>query len=399
LNIQGRLTNKGFKIFEINPRFTGITGLRALMGFNEVEICIKDWLSMGKSYETPHFVFKKFGIRQITDKAVSFDRNQEVLKLSECINEKTSNHKKNVLVTGANGYLGCALIKKLVNEKYNVLALCRNKPKDQLFCSKYSENIEWFDLNDYYSGNLNFGVVDTLIHCAFSKPHRTKEEITDSLAYSRKIFTTATKYQIPSVINISSQSVYGTRNKFKMTEQTNVSPETFYALAKYSSELMAENINSFNKHSNVTSLRLSTLSGGQSGLITVDFLSKFVLKAIKNEPIEIIDGSQLLQRMDVRDAAGGISKLLGIDSLNWNPVYNLGVKEFYTVLEMAEKVSNIAKNNFGLKVQINRVKGNIPLSIILDSEKYYKLTQWQPKYSIDNIIHSLFDYFLEKKGL
>jgi hypothetical protein len=36
----------GFKIFEMNARFTGITGLRALMGFNEVAICIEKWLKI-----------------------------------------------------------------------------------------------------------------------------------------------------------------------------------------------------------------------------------------------------------------------------------------------------------------------------------------------------------------
>jgi len=37
INIQGRLTDFGLKCFEINSRFTGMTGLRAELGFNEVE--------------------------------------------------------------------------------------------------------------------------------------------------------------------------------------------------------------------------------------------------------------------------------------------------------------------------------------------------------------------------
>ncbi|MGB2984118.1 MAG: ATP-grasp domain-containing protein [Candidatus Bipolaricaulia bacterium] len=36
-NFQCRMTSEGPKVFEINPRFTGITGVRAAMGFNEVE--------------------------------------------------------------------------------------------------------------------------------------------------------------------------------------------------------------------------------------------------------------------------------------------------------------------------------------------------------------------------
>jgi carbamoyl-phosphate synthase large subunit len=35
-NLQCRLTEEGPKVFEINPRFTGITGVRAAMGFNAV---------------------------------------------------------------------------------------------------------------------------------------------------------------------------------------------------------------------------------------------------------------------------------------------------------------------------------------------------------------------------
>lgn len=40
-NFQCRLTEEGPKVFEINPRFTGITGVRAAMGFNAVEAVLR----------------------------------------------------------------------------------------------------------------------------------------------------------------------------------------------------------------------------------------------------------------------------------------------------------------------------------------------------------------------
>lgn len=46
-NVQCRLTANGLKVFEINPRFTGITGLRAVMGFNEVDAVLRRWLLDG----------------------------------------------------------------------------------------------------------------------------------------------------------------------------------------------------------------------------------------------------------------------------------------------------------------------------------------------------------------
>ena len=77
LNIQGRITEDGFKIFEMNARFTGITGLRAIMGFNEVEECIKSWL--GLPTNGLEINKRKFGIRKALDKTVEITRNQDVL--------------------------------------------------------------------------------------------------------------------------------------------------------------------------------------------------------------------------------------------------------------------------------------------------------------------------------
>lgn len=41
LNIQGEITTKGFKIFELNPRFTRITGMRTALGFRECGAMIR----------------------------------------------------------------------------------------------------------------------------------------------------------------------------------------------------------------------------------------------------------------------------------------------------------------------------------------------------------------------
>ena len=42
INIQFRLTDGGPKVLEINPRFSGTTGIRANFGFNDVEMSINE---------------------------------------------------------------------------------------------------------------------------------------------------------------------------------------------------------------------------------------------------------------------------------------------------------------------------------------------------------------------
>ena len=395
LNIQGRLTDTGFKIFEMNPRFTGITGLRALLGFNEVESCLIEWLSIKNNNRRLELNDKKIGVRQTKDRTISIYENQHLRKISENLNgKKFKNSEKTILVTGASGFLGRSLVKKLLEQNFTVFALSREKKKMNQVLPE-SDNLKSFDITDYHSAVLQLGLVDVLIHCAFARSFLTVEEIADSLKFSNYIFNDATKFQIPAVINISSQSVYGKKNRHCKAESTQVEPDSIYAFAKYSAELSVNNIKQINESTHVTSLRLTTLSGGHSGLVEVDLIAKFVKKVLNNQTIELYDGSQRLQRMDVQDASQAIVELLKVDSAKWDIVYNVGVKESFTIQEIAEKVCEIGKTRFHLDGNFKVIPDHIPLCLILNSEKFYHLTHWEPKYTLEDMINSVYRFYLK----
>ena len=54
LNIQGRWNGSNFVPFEINPRFSGTTPMRALAGFNEPEQMIEAWLGIKQAENSTH---------------------------------------------------------------------------------------------------------------------------------------------------------------------------------------------------------------------------------------------------------------------------------------------------------------------------------------------------------
>lgn len=114
INIQGRNTNNGFKFFEMNARFTGITGLRAIMGFNEVEALIKDFLDINPKVKELKLNDRRIGIRQVANRVIEADRNIELDKVVIGTGYKDWSKKgKTILVTGATGFLGQEIVKKL----------------------------------------------------------------------------------------------------------------------------------------------------------------------------------------------------------------------------------------------------------------------------------------------
>ncbi|MDC3132895.1 NAD-dependent epimerase/dehydratase family protein [Flavobacteriaceae bacterium] len=312
LNLQGRLTEKGLKLFELNPRFTGITGLRALQGFNEVEACVKEWLGINTGQNKLKLNYNRFGVRQTTDKSIPIERNDDVFSLHKKLNKKIKT-KKTLFITGSTGYLGQNLIKKLIEtDDFDLITYGLNKSKvENLFKGKVKAI---YDYKDLKQGVINLGNVDLLLHLGFRRPFGENKQVADSLRFTNKLFTLAAQNQLPAVINISSQSVYGLSSPPLWTEQTPVAPETVYAQAKYATELMLASAHKLCNTLCFSSIRLGTLTGGANGLIGNEVISIFCKNALDGKKINIIGGMQELERFDIKDAVDALIAMIKTDS-------------------------------------------------------------------------------------
>jgi len=394
INIQGRLTKRGLKLFEMNPRFTGITGLRALMGFNEVEACIKSWLNIGSNSRLT-INNNRFGIRQTTDKSISIDLNEDVKGFSQNINGKNIKPKKTLAITGAAGFLGQCLVNELAKDDlFEIIVFGRNIEKlENVFPDTRIIKYDYNALND---STFAIGSIDLLAHLAFARPHCTNQEIADSLAFTNDLFFRLAQNQIPAIINLSSQSVYGQDTEPLWNEDTPVAPKMPYAQAKYATELMLKSIEKLNPHIKTTSLRLAALSGGQNGLQPVDFLSKLVKKALTGEDIQIKGGHQQLEIMDVRDAASFIKAILESPVTSWRPVYNVGAGEVYSLKEIAEKVVDQVKEQTGISSKLLLSSDELSMKFGMDNSLIIKSHSLKPNHKLSSIIESLIHYFIEE---
>jgi len=69
INIQCRLTENGMKVFEINPRFSGTTSIRAMMGYNEPDVLLRCHLRSEKIEK--HFAYQSGTVlRSLTETLV-----------------------------------------------------------------------------------------------------------------------------------------------------------------------------------------------------------------------------------------------------------------------------------------------------------------------------------------
>ncbi len=388
VNLQGRITNKGIKLFEINARFTGITGLRAALGFNEVEACIRHWMGLGF---TPLLINQnRVGIRQTADKAVDLSRNPEIQKMVLDLNARVLKKAKTILITGASGAIGSRLVTALSEDtRYQVVTLDRDKTRtDPLAEACGCLNYDYKDLEE---GRFSLGNVDCLIHLASARPHSGSEELAQSLSATFSLLTRATSQGVSEIINISSQSVYGTSMAPPWSESSSVQPEGAYACYKYAIEVHLETLKVLYPLLRSSSVRLAAVAAPDSKSLEVEVLGRMTVQARRSEAVKVFGGSQKLERIDIRDAISGIIWLLNTSSAEWKPVYNLGPGAQYSLREIAQIiVAEVHLMHPELKVEIEEIASakEYP-SFGMDISNFRNDFGWRPHHTIKDSIQSI----------
>lgn len=295
---------------------------------------------------------------------------------------------KNILITGANGYLGSYLIEKLADQDEFFITAFDLDKKEMREKFAHINNIDFYDTNDWETGSIPFQEIDIVVHCAFARAN-IGIELAKSLVFTKKIFTEAVDNNCV-LINISSRSVYGQNKNIPWNENTQVEPDNLYALAKYNTELLLESI--ANSRVKYTNLRLA-------GLISPVFddrvLNKLVIRILNNEQIKLFGGKQLYAYLDIQDAVSGIIAILNAYSSQWQKIYNLGNNHTYTLIELTEKVIKVARK---LNIKCNDLlleEKDIPLIDGMNCNAFYKDFQWHPRFDMETTIKSIFEYKLK----
>lgn len=78
LNIQCRLVNDILYVFEINPRFSGTSPFRALLGFNEVDILFEKMFEGTTNFDKNKIQVGSFGVRGFQEKVYSKEIKSKV---------------------------------------------------------------------------------------------------------------------------------------------------------------------------------------------------------------------------------------------------------------------------------------------------------------------------------
>lgn len=270
-----------------------------------------------------------------------------------------SNRKK-IVITGASGFLGSHIVERLKDdERFKIYALS-SKP-EELRERLSGTNVEYIHKDEMDAEMMKDSIV---ISCAYPR-NSTGTAIADGLKYIQRVFESAVGSGAEAIINISSQSVYSQQRTEAATEETPVCLESPYAVGKYAVELMLESICK-GSETKYTSLRMASLIGPG---FDQRIVNRFVKQALETGKLTVKRNQQRFGFFDVEDAVGGIISMISPAVNDWDPIYNLGTKEAYTLVEIAETVAEIIPNR---AVELEIDPDNATSNSSVDATRFYE---------------------------
>ncbi|MFB6312117.1 MAG: NAD-dependent epimerase/dehydratase family protein [Salinirussus sp.] len=256
-----------------------------------------------------------------------------------------------VLVTGGCGYIGSALVPRLVADdrvdRTVVLdSLTSGSPRALFGTLDGSVEFRRGDVREYGDVESATRGVDRVIHLAAitgaASTHDRRDE-TFAVNYdgTENVLRAAGKLDVDTVVFASSCNVYGRATSTEISESVEPAPINPYAEAKYEAESLLADYGEDHGF-DTTALRMSTNYGAAPGIRFNLVVNHFVFRALTDRPLTVYgDGSNWRPFIHVQDAARAYAAA-ALSPTDWpQDVYNVGADSGnFRVAEVADVVRN-----------------------------------------------------------
>jgi len=303
---------------------------------------------------------------------------------------------KNVLVTGATGFIGSWLTKSLVEKKANVIALIRDHVPDSplIYMGTYPKlkAVVEGDIIDYSTVNRVFNEYDinicfhlaaqTIVGAANRSPLPTFET---NIKGTWNILEVALKTKtLERIIIASTDKVYGEPVKLPITEDHPLLATYPYDASKACIEILARTyFNTYGLPIGIT--RCCNIYGG--GDLNFSRIIPDALRSIifNKNPIIRSDGTPVRDFIYITDVVDAYLTLAeNLDRKNVKgEAFNFGSNYPIKILDLVNKIIKISgKNQKPVIKGKGKLKGEISAQY-LSSEKAKKILNWKPKISLE----------------
>lgn len=299
----------------------------------------------------------------------------------------------NILITGANGFVGQHLTREMVNNRYTLFGVGGHDLPASI--SSFFEKYISLDLLDARSLEvLDFKNIDAVIHLAglaavgtsFDQPMKYIET---NIGIELNLFEAALKQKaFPKFLIISSGSLYDPNNRLPLTEESRVLPNSPYALSKIGQEQLASYY-STRQFECMVARPFNHIGPGQGPGFIVPDLAEQITSARKNGAKYVRVGNLSVKRdyTDVRDIVRAYRLILesGFPGETYNVCSGLPVSGDDILLGLM-KAAGCKLDSI---VDKNKFRPNDTAEVYGSYSKLNNDTGWKPEINLEQTLNDV----------
>lgn len=318
--------------------------------------------------------------------------------------------KKNILITGADGFIGSHLTEYLVSTGHHIRAFVYYNSFNSYgwldsLPANVKSKIEFFsgDVRDPNGVREAMKGIDTVFHLAaliaipFSY-HSPDSYIDTNVKGTLNILQAARDNHVKRVLITSTSEVYGTAQFVPITELHAKQAQSPYSASKIGADAIADSFyRSFDLP--ITIVRpFNTYGPRQSARAVIPTIITQLLNGV--EEIKLGDLTPTRDLLFVKDTINGFIKIAECDELIGHEV-NIATQSEITVGELAQFLIN--KINPKAKIISDSIRLRPEKSEVFrlfgSNEKLKSFTNWEQDYTLDSGLSETIDWFSNKENL
>jgi nucleoside-diphosphate-sugar epimerase len=303
---------------------------------------------------------------------------------------------RKVLVTGGAGFVGSALVRRLISLKYRVTVLddlstglAENLPKsDELRSVK--GDIRDFDLVSRIARNHHYVIhlaAQAFIPFSYQMPLQVAEV---NAIGSINVFKACRDNRVTRLVHISSSEVYGQAQYVPMDEKHPLQPYSTYSVAKVAADLWAQTFSWEHKLS-VVILRPFNTFGPRESLPY--FVPEMIRQCLKEQTIRTGNLETSRDFTYVEDTAEAMVRALETENIE-GEIINIGTGKTHTMREILALIEKeTAADDKNAVVDKSRLRPRDVQILVTDNSKARKLLGWKPETTFEQGIKKTIQWY------
>jgi len=300
---------------------------------------------------------------------------------------------KRILITGVNGFVGPHLVSELKKNDYYIIGV-GGKLGSEFPVEEIDEYFVLDLMKKNILKNIDLSKLDGIIHLAglaavgpsFVDPMKY---INTNIGLEVNIFEACIKQKVrPKIVIVSSGSIYSSKNKMPINENSHISPTSPYAVSKTAQEIMASYYENLG-FDVVIARPFNHIGPGQGLGFIVPDLAKQIIDFSNGNVDKVIVGNLDSQRdyTDVRDISKAYRLLY--EKGKSGEVYNICSGSAISGNKILNDLMKIKGIRAEVKLDESKLRPSDNPIIVGDYSKIMKDTGWQPEISIEQTLKDI----------